>query len=263
MDNIKNKAIVSRKVMTLLVVMIFAVGLVAVSAAVEPTISSSSGEFRGMRALGASPGGGASGYNVVWDNGMNYDNMGSTQNDTNYPFVSLIADDFIFTENQIVRDVHWRGGYYIPAEDGDFDWEITFYTDNGTGNQPGTVIASFYFPNAETHETYIGPVFSGIAFDYSLDLPTPLEFAANTKYWISIQSIGYFPPNGGWAMHNDSILLHQAVFKSDYFGYPNWTNWTNAEMFGTYPMTCASSGPAVKRRHPYSHQSALLLWLAY
>ena len=125
-----------------------------------------------------------------------------------------------------MRDVHWIGGYFVPGTDGDFDWEITFYNDNGTGNQPGSVIASFYFPNAETHETYIGPSINGIAYDYSVDLPTPVEFAANTKYWISVQSIGYFPPNGGWANHPDPILLHEAVFKSDYFGYPDWTNFT-------------------------------------
>ena len=87
------------------------------------------------------------------------------------------------------------------------------------------MIASFYFPNAETHETYIGPdMGSGICYDYSVDLPTPVEFVANTKYWISIQGIGDFPPQSGWAMHNDSILLHEALFKSVYFGYPNWTN---------------------------------------
>jgi hypothetical protein len=224
MDNTKKKAIVSRKVMTLFIVLIFAGTLVAVSAALEPTISSSTGEFRGVQALGTSPGGGVSGYNVVWDNGMNYNNMGSTQNDTTILLVSLIADDFIFTEKQTVRDVHWRGGYYGPAEDGDFDWEIIFYNDNGTGNQPGTVIASYYYLNAETHETYIGLVGSGICYDYSVDLPKPVEFAANTKYWISIQGIGDLPPQSGWAMHTDSILLHEAVFKSAYFGFPDWTN---------------------------------------
>ena len=235
MDNAKKKAIVSRKLMTLFVVLIFAGTLVAVTAAVEPTISSSTGEFRGVQALGASPGGGVSGYNVIWDNGMNYNNMGSTQNDTNMSLVSLIADDFIFTENQTVRDVHWIGGYWNPAEDGDFDWEITFYNDNGTGTEPGTVIASYYFPNAETHETYIGPAIGGgICYDYSVDLPTPVEFAANTKYWISIQGIGDLWPQSGWAMHTDSILLHEAVFKSDYVDW-NFPNWTNTSTVFDYP----------------------------
>jgi len=227
MDNTKKKAIVSRKLMTLFVVLIFAGTLVAVSAALEPTISSSTGEFRGVQALGASPGGGVSGYNVIWDNGMNYNNMGSTQNDTNMSLVSLIADDFIFTENQTVRDVHWIGGYWNgPPDDGDFDWEIIFYNDNGTGNQPGTVIASFYFPNAETGEQLILEDKGTYYYDYSVDLPTPVEFAANTKYWISVQGIGDWQPQSGWAMHTDSILLHEAVFKSDYvdWNFPDWTN---------------------------------------
>jgi hypothetical protein len=210
----------------MMVLSVLAGTLVAVSAALEPTISSSTGEPRGRHALGASPDGGVLGYNVTWDNGMNYDFLGASQNDTVYPFECLLADDFIFTENQIVRDVHWIGGYWNgPPDDGDFDWEITFYNDNGTGNQPGTVIASFYFLNADTHETYFGPY-----YNYSVDLPAPVEFAANTKYWISVQGIGYFPPQSAWAMHYDPILLHQALFKSDYFGYHEWTN--SSEVWG-------------------------------
>jgi len=195
----------------------------AVSATLEPEISTSTGELSGMQFL--DPGGGASEYTVIWDNGMNYTGLVSSQNDTNSSFECLTADDFSFTEKQIVRDVHWIGGYVNPPIDGNFDWEITFYNDNGTGNQPGTVIASFYFLNAETHETCI---FTGgfIINNYSVDLPTPIEFEANTKYWVSIQGIGYFPPRSGWARHTSPILLHEAVLKSDDFGYPDWTSWS-------------------------------------
>jgi hypothetical protein len=172
----------------------------------------------------------AGGYNVIWDNGMNYTGLLTSVNDTNSSYECLTADDFSFTEKQIVRDVHWIGGY-VPPIDGNFNWEITFYNDSGTGNQPGTVIASFYFPNAETHETWI---FTGgfIINNYSVDLPTPIEFEANTKYWVSIQGIGYIPPQSGWARHTSPILLHEAVLKSDDLGYPAWTSWSVFPPYG-------------------------------
>jgi hypothetical protein len=196
----------------------------AVSATFEPEISISTGEFSGMQFLDS--GGGASEYNVIWDNGMNFDGMISSQNDL-MGFDCLPADDFSFTEKQIVRDVHWIGGYwnfYSEPHDANFVWEITFYNDNGTGNQPGAVIAAFYFLNAETHVTKIFNTSTSIYYNYSVDLPTPIEFEANTKYWVSIQGIGYFPPQSGWAYHYSPLLLHEAVAKSAYFGYPDWTN---------------------------------------
>ena len=170
--------------------------------------------------------GGVSGYNVIWDNGMDYNGGTVSQNDTS-GYVALCADDFIFTQKQTVRDVHWIGNYY-PAEDGDFDWEIIFYTDNGTGNQPGSVITTFYFLNAETHETYIETLGDHNWYGYSVNLPAPVELAANTKYWISIQGIGSRPPQSYWAQYNDTILLHEALFKSESLGYPDWTNISSA-----------------------------------
>jgi hypothetical protein len=173
-------------------------------------------------ALVAVTAGGASGFNVIWDNGMDYNGGTSSQNDSS-GYVTLCADDFIFTEQQTVRDVHWIGNYN-PAEDGDFDWEIIFYNDNGTGNQPGSVITSFYFLNAETHETYIETLGDHNWYDYSVNLPAPVELAANTKYWISIQGIGSRPPQSYWAQYNGTIMLHEALFKSEFYSYPDWTN---------------------------------------
>ena len=231
MDTIKH-AIIAMMVLSLL-----AGTLVAGTAALEPTISTSTGEVKGMQTLGVSPDGGFSGYNIIWDNGMDYTFGVSSQNDTNVSLVSLCADDFSFIENQTVKDVHWSGEYF-PSADGGFDWEITFYTDDG--NKPGTVIASFYFPNAETHETFIDHY-----CDYYVDLPTPVECAANTKYWISIQGIGDHPPQSYWGAHRAPILLSEALFKSDYFGFPDWTNFSDAPGDMCFQLT---SGKAEARK---------------
>jgi len=164
---------------------------------------------------------------VVWDNGMSYIGLLASQDDPISGLDPIEADDFMFEADQLVGDVHWIGGYWEegqPPYDGNFDWEITFYNDFGDGTKPGAPIATYLFPNAQVHEALIESTSWAYTCSYSVDLPAPLSFLAGTKYWISIQGIGASPPQSGWAMHDDPILLHQAVFKSVYFGYPNWTN---------------------------------------
>jgi len=166
---------------------------------------------------------------IVWDNGMHYIGLGPSQEDHVYNLDPIIADDFQFATDQLVNDVHWIGGYFNgPPNDGDFDWEITFYNDNGLGTTPGVAIVTYTFANADVNETfieYIYPLYPDVGAYYSYSVKVPkLYFSANTKYWISIQGIGDYPPQSGWGMHADPILLHRAVFKSVWFGYPDWTN---------------------------------------
>jgi len=161
---------------------------------------------------------------VVWDNGMWYDNGGASQYDAASGLDPIIADDFQFATDQLVNDVHWIGVYFNgPPDDGDFDWEVKFYNDFGDGTKPGATIATYTFANADVNETLIEAFSGGGWYSYSVKVPK-LYFSANTKYWISIQGIGAYPPQSGWAMHSDQILLHEAVFKSVYFGYLDWTN---------------------------------------
>jgi len=170
---------------------------------------------------------------VVWDNGMQYDNGGASQDDPISGLDPILADDFQFATDQLVNDVHWIGGYWGgPPDDGNFDWRVIFYNDFGDGTKPGAAIATYLFPNANVNETLI----LGDYYSYSVDLPATLTFLAGTKYWISIQGIGAYPPQSGWAMHSDQILLHEAVFKSVYFGYPNWTN--SSAVFGIPYYMC-------------------------
>ncbi len=165
---------------------------------------------------------------VVWDNGMHYDNMLTAQDEDDPPPAGLDsepADDFMFPTDQVVNDVHWIGGYWNgPPNDGDFDWRVIFYDDDGTGTKPGAVINTWDFPNAQVNETLVEALPDGGYYSYSVDLPNPLTFAAGTKYWITIQGIGNTAPQSGWALHEDPILLHEAVFRSVYFGVPNWTD---------------------------------------
>jgi len=177
---------------------------------------------------------------VVWDNGMNYEALAAAQYDDNIdpPLDPEPADDFIFDVDQMVNDVHWIGGYWNgPPDDGDFDWTIRFFADDGTGNGPGLEIASFQFANAAVNETWLSGTPGGLNFySYSVNLPTTMTFVSGTKYWISIQGIGVYPPQSGWAYHTDQILLHMAVFRSDYFVFPDWTN--SIDVFGVAVDMC-------------------------
>jgi hypothetical protein len=162
--------------------------------------------------------------NVVWDNGMHYTGIISEQWDDLIKLDSIGADDFQFEETTIVTDAHWIGGYWNPPEDGDFDWNISFYTDRGDGNAPGDKIYEEVFPNADVHETFIEEKNSALYFSYQVDFADPISFTGDEKYWISFQGIGYFPPQSHGAGHDVPVVLHQAVFQSDYFGYPDWVD---------------------------------------
>lgn len=176
---------------------------------------------------------------VVYDNGVG-EAIGMLAAQDERPLGGSLdafpADDFILEKPALIDDVHWQGGYYNcqhaqGAMDYKFDWNITFYDDNGTGTAPGAIIAEFHFPNASV----------GVGFwynttdpstgreswyaNYSVQLPDPLNFDANKKYWVSIYGIGLTFPQSGWCRHNETVLgikFHEGVFKSAYFGYPNW-----------------------------------------
>ncbi len=181
---------------------------------------------------------------VVYDNGMG-DLVGMLAAQDERPVGGSLdafpADDFILENPAMIDDVHWQGGYYNcqyaqGAMDYKFDWNITFYDDNGTGTAPGAVIAEFHFPNASIsvdfwynttdpstgRETWYA--------NYSVQLPDPLNFDAGKKYWISLYGINLTFPQSGWCRHNETVLgikFHEGVFKSAYFGFPDWTTTTD------------------------------------
>ncbi len=176
-----------------------------------------------LYATGEGTGVGAKG-NVVWDNGMHYEGFVASQWDASMLLDPIAADDFNFEVTTEVTDVHWIGGYWNPVEDGDFDWNVSFYRDRGDGMAPGAKTFEQVFPNAEVHETFIEEIDGGWYFSYWVDLVDAITFTGGQKYWISIQGVGAFPPQSHWSGHGVPIVLHQGVFKSDYFGHPDWVN---------------------------------------
>ena len=166
---------------------------------------------------------------VIWDNGMSYSSMGSSQDDTAYPLLSEIADDFIFDEDTVAGDVHWIGGYWNPAGPATFDWRITFYTESG--GAPGSIHAGpFQFAWGDLDTVELAPGY----YQMGVNIPA-VSFSGGVKYWMSIQGVGFFPPQSGYAIHT-GVQENMAMFKSAFFGYPDWTP---ADVVGWGVMDCA------------------------
>jgi hypothetical protein len=154
---------------------------------------------------------------ILWDNGMSYVGMASAQDDQAYPFLSELADDFHFDEDTEVVDVHWVGGYWNGVT-APFDWRIRFYED--AGNVPGALFAGpFEFTWDEISKISLGSEY----WECSVFLPEVVTFTGCEKYWVSIQGVGIFPPQSGWAYHIGGPLM-EGFFKSAFFGYPDWTS---------------------------------------
>ena len=142
----------------------------------------------------------------------------------------------MFEEDTDVYRVFWGGGYFgcnfaDGPKDYYFDWNITFFEDDGSGYHPGDVYAGpFTIPDAEIGKSQAVVNDSGVGnglwgVGYWAWLPDPVTFNADTKYWIAIYGIDEMFPQSAWAYHNESlggILLNEANFKSEYFGYPDW-----------------------------------------
>jgi hypothetical protein len=167
---------------------------------------------------------------IVWDNGMNYDGLlaaqepSSPENLDAYP-----ADDFHFEEDTEVCDVHWIGGYW-NGDPQEWDWCILFYYDRGDGEAPGNVYAGKYcYSWDEIGKEELEPS----RWEMWVDLPENIWFPACYKFWISIWAVGDHFPQSGWGYHEDPIIMHEAVLKSDWFGVPDWTD--TSQLLG-YPV---------------------------
>jgi hypothetical protein len=198
--------------------------------------------------------------NVLWDNWVeSWTGSFAAQLEppgTPNPLDAFPADDFMFDTDTDVHRVYYGAGYWNcnfadGPKDYHYDWNITFFEDDGSGCRPGNIFAGPFTISDEdifkTKEAMNSTIVSNGIWGVGMyaTLPEPVTFNPDTKYWITIYSIGPVFPQSGWAQHNESlggILLHEAVFKSDYFSIPNWTN--TSEQFGEpFDMMYALLGP--------------------
>ena len=186
--------------------------------------------------------------NILWDNWVeSWSGSFAAQLEppgTPDPLDAFPADDFMFDIDTEVYRVYYGAGYWNcnyadGPKDYHYDWNITFFEDDGSGYHPGNIFAGPFTISDEdifkTIEALNSTTISNGIWGVGMyaTLPEPVTFNSDTKYWISIYAIGTVFPQSGWANHNESlggILLHEANFKSEYFNIPNWTN--TSEEFG-------------------------------
>ncbi len=182
---------------------------------------------------------------IVWDNGMEYYLMAAAQYEPTYGELGTPADDFHFDEATEVADIHWIGGYWnTDYQNGAFDWAITFYNDWGNGEAPGEVYAGpFIIDWDDIGKELLEDTGTSIYYKLSADLPEIVTFPACEKFWVSIRGEGVFPPQSGTCLQL-SVQLHMAVWKSEYFGVPDWLDtdlqWPE---YGPMDMCFQLTGP--------------------
>ena len=145
---------------------------------------------------------------ILWDNGgpgAEY-YCASSQNATNYPFRSGVADDFYCGDDPVndicvITDIHWWGCYWNGVMTDPQGFEINIYNDAGgmpTGaglpNPNVTAIASVYAPRG----TYSETLWQTDRYEYDLILDEPIYLDCNEYYWLEIVIEENFPPQWGW-----------------------------------------------------------------
>lgn len=177
---------------------------------------------------------------VIWDNGIQYHGgdggvfVATERSDG----IAEPADDFQLDKEQQVDSIFWQGGYFQCElaqgfKDYDWNWRVIFWDDYIDGSHPGNEIYNKTIINTSitrelwyewTNTTTLREYWVA---NYSAQLPVPITFEANKKYWITLRGIGEYPPQACWVRHNGSfggIRLHQAVFRGVLWGYANWVN---------------------------------------
>lgn len=115
--------------------------------------------------------------------------LASSQNDTSVsgnPNLETVYDDFTFSNNATVTDVHWVGGVIEdpPPSSPVTAFTVTFWPDNAGQPGSGSLLSEYFSGNA--NETFDSIVGDATLFDYSVNLTNPFSAAAGTKYWLSI-----------------------------------------------------------------------------
>jgi hypothetical protein len=151
-----------------------------------------------------------------------------------------IANDFLASASGWVDGVRWWGGYYnwVQGDPQVTSFNITVYGDDGC--VPAGIVCEYVTGN-NGGETYIGnDVYGWPTYEYSQAICCPI--VGDNLYWISTQAGDHlFPPQWG-AQGTDSVLYCDAVFKSAYFSYPDWTpagGLVGAPWDAAFEVTCA------------------------
>ena len=134
-------------------------------------------------------------------------------------FDDQAADDFIVTTGppgfgMCITSVRVMGEYSKgggPAS----SFNVYIYT-NGAGNLPGVQIGGG-----------LNLAYTGTPPDFTINLPSPFCRAQGVTYWLSVQAVQNFNPNGQWFWHNRTVQSNAgAAWQNPGNGYgTGCTSW--------------------------------------
>ncbi len=141
--------------------------------------------------------------------------------DSVYPFWARIADNFTVPYPATVDSLVWWGGYWNGTPTPPLDFWIEIYEDSSGMPKQNPV----YQERVSFTETNLGQYYK-----YEASIP-PFNAQPGVTYWITFMPTLVYPPqwgnNGSWPGNTPGWGDGQeSYFKSDYFGYPTWTNAT-------------------------------------
>jgi hypothetical protein len=163
----------------------------------------------------------------AWSQDLLYDQSATGQytfvqcmHDSVYPFTTKLCDNFSLGMEAVIDSVVWWGGYWSYPVNPLVDFTIEVFEDS-TG-QLHPYQEPFYSQRVDFFEEDLGGYYK-----YSALMP-PCTVSADQNYYICFMASIVFPPHWGnncswpgqspgWGDGNE------AFFKSDLFGYDEWT----------------------------------------
>jgi len=115
-----------------------------------------------------------SGDDVIFDNGAPSDEV------INSLTCCVFADDFDFSEDQLLTDVH-----FWTQESGPWDNTLEYFIFEDDGGLPGSLITSGNGANIQKVDTGFAG-FGGERFEYSFDLEDPVLLDGGIKFWFGL-----------------------------------------------------------------------------
>ncbi len=155
--------------------------------------------------------------------------IGSSEQILDFGLETELANDFVVTYGQTVQTATWWGGYFAgtPCENiTNPGFNLRFYRD--AGNVPGELVADLSV--TDFGEEYVGCQAGSWCPLYKWYTFPNVSFDTEGRYWFAPQMRNHaFPPQGG-RLASAYVRDCGSFFRSDYFGYPDWT--PVADVFG-------------------------------
>jgi hypothetical protein len=149
--------------------------------------------------------------------------IGSSEQMLMYGLESEIANDFVVS-GSVITKASWAWAWYDEYACGSHPstpgFNLRFYED--TGCMPGSIIADLSITGFE--EEYLG-CFETVGIDDLFRATTDISVnvVPGQTYWCGVQVKDHtFPPQAG-RLAASVVTDCESMFKSAYFGFPNWT----------------------------------------